>query len=268
MITCIHHSCASPVFAQGEWRASSQPTTLNEVEQRVFDLGFDLSALYEEDEASAASGGKSHENLPRLITQMDRVLIGLDECAVALEGMGPQLSNPGSNLAGFWDLESAVAVANIATLALDASICIHEMLERLGGPALLSRRDRLPMAPFAENKGAGWQDQLASYIVAAVTFMTRENMGLYGAQRSIFPLRMMLNILSPDSASYSAARELYVSLLTRNKLRHTESLDGLWIEEKGRRAEICGEKRLCVSGKRRHKSDEAYNLYVIWLYRG
>lgn len=204
-----------------KWWLSSEPTTLLQLEERVGRHGISLAALYEQEEDAKIAGGLDYLQLQNLVQQMDGISAQLNEAMNILSRLKPKDLSRATDMNGkdFWCLQSALITAICLTLLLDASLSIHELLDRLTKDTQ-SIEDDMQHAPFIMSQQETWHEELGWRVVTAAAYMTSPEMGFYGALRAIFPLWMMINILPRDYAAYGRAEGLYVQMITKRKIRH------------------------------------------------
>ncbi len=210
------------------------PRSVNEVEVLVLHHGLDLAALYADEEAARAAGVLDDDKLRQLVRRLDGLAAELAYDMTILARLRPPpaaTAPPAATLADrpaaptadkeFWGLESAVMTAIVLTLLLDASFSVHDMLNRLTGDTPPATPERQSLAPFIESHEAeAWHDELGWRVVSAAAYMTQASMGVYGGQRAMFPLWMMLNILPRELAAYGRAEALYIQGIAGRKMRH------------------------------------------------
>ena len=211
MVGCIHHSSASPL-AHERWALSGEPTSLHELDDQLSDLGLNLASLYSEEEKLKESGVLHSAALRDLVQRMDALAALLHNMASTLARFKPE----GSGDREFWSLESATITSISLTLLLDTSLSIHNLLDQLTEDG---EKDRVQFAKFIGGQEAGWHEELGWRVVSAAAYMTRDDMGIYGATRAIFPLWMMINILPYNDAAYGRAEGLYVQMASKGKTR-------------------------------------------------
>ena len=68
----------------------------------------------------------------------------------------------------------------------------------------------------------------ARRVVDAAKYSTRDDMGFYGTQRSLFSLRTTIGFLPHRSSLYDEAVDLYNDIMPRQGLSHAEDLDREW----------------------------------------
>ena len=221
MIASIQHCIRSPL-GDSEWRSSAPTHNLLDVEHRIYDLAFDLAATYELDDSACSSEQQDAARNINTIWQLHSIVSSLDALLQVLLQFKPAI--PLHEGIGWWDLESAIYFANMLTLIMDASVTIREIYERnteIG-------RDTQSIFPVTENYNTEKNYKTAERIISALTYTTGDLMGLYGAQKSLFALRITLHHLPRQGPLYERASEMYNNLMSRQGLRHTLDLNKEW----------------------------------------
>lgn len=220
MIACVQYCHGSPL-GNKEWRLSTHPRNIFDVEHRIYDLALDLAALYELDDSAGSSRQINSVQNINIILKLDAIVSSLHVLLEVLQNTHPaEASDPKFP---YWDLESAIHVANILTLVLDASVTIQEICDRVRGIG----EDTLVL-PLMEKYSTERQQDTAERIMSALTYATGDDMGLYGAQKSLFALRKTLHNLPPKGLLYEQASEMYSNLMLRKGLQHTLDLNKEW----------------------------------------
>jgi hypothetical protein len=226
MMFATYRSIVSPLM-EVQWRFSGLPRSVRDVEQIVFGLGLDLAAIFQEDNTATAIGESDPMALPTRIKRVDAISSGLDQTLVALSGLRPAYGDPECLGKEYWGLESSVVVATALSLGLDASLGVHEMLDRLSRtPGAV--QDSFSLAPFILARPPEQHELLGLRVIESVEYMTQSEMGQYGAQRAIFPLRILLNVLPQEYAAYGCAANLYTQLQSVRGLHILRDLSQVW----------------------------------------
>jgi len=215
MICSIHHSENSPLAHQ-KWAFNGEPTTLMQLEDRVYDLGLTLAALYAEEEGAREAGQLQADKLEELIRRMDALAVSLNASAPALAAFKP--ADPHEN--EFWSFESAAITAFCLTLLLDLSMSIHHLVDELKKDASLPDQRAQILAEFILSQKDNWHEELGWRIVSAAAYMIQEDMGINGPTKALFPLWMIINILPHDHAGYSRALFLFDQMIAQGRTRH------------------------------------------------
>ncbi|MCJ1397250.1 hypothetical protein MMC11_000442 [Xylographa trunciseda] len=221
MIASIQRCIRSPL-GNSEWCLSTPAENLLDVEHKIYDLAFELAATYELDDSACSSGQRDAARNTSTISQLHSIASSLDELLQVLLQFKPAV--PLHDLTEWWDLESAVYFANILTLIMDTSSTIREIYNRnteIG-------KDTPSILPVVENYDIEKEHKTAERIISALAYTTGDLMGLYGAQKSLFALRMTLQHLPRQGPLYEHASEMYDSLLSKQGLRHTLDLNKEW----------------------------------------
>lgn len=198
---------------------------MSNVEQKYSDLVLDVAALYEREEQILTSEQSTLEQLEDLLTRMDRIVIDLEGLLQILPRFEP-LSISDHDLP-FWDLESAIIYANIQVMILEGSIAVRELCDRLNSIELRSEQQKALIANVLNRYSTDGDTTLAANVLTAVEYAIGADMGLYGAVRSLFPVRMMLCNLPSNSLQFEQFDTIYNKLHNLG-LQHTKDLDQFW----------------------------------------
>jgi hypothetical protein len=213
-------------LASSEWQLGAPPTSLLEVEHRFCDLGLELSGLFEEDDALTSSSDPTLEQNQNLVVEIDRRRSDLEILLQQMEQFRPS-STGWHTEQTFWNLETALHTANMKVMMLDASITIREINARCDRIAPRSQPAASIVPAITEHYTTEAEAALASQILSVLEYTTRDDMGLYGAQKSLFAVRMMLCNLSRQNLLFDRFLELSHRLAQRG-LRHVQDLDKEW----------------------------------------
>lgn len=213
-------------MASGEWQLGAAPTSLREVEHRFCDLGLELSGLFEEDDALASSSEPTLEQNENLVVEIDRRRSDLEILFQQMEQFRPA-STTWRAEQNFWNLETALYTANIKVMMLDASITIREITARCDRVASRSHPASSIVTAVTGQYTTEAEAVLTSQILSALEYTTRDDMGLYGAQKSLFAIRMMLCNLSRQNPLFDRSLAL-INRLAQRGLRHVQDLDNEW----------------------------------------
>ncbi|KAK4946838.1 hypothetical protein LTR10_014341 [Elasticomyces elasticus] len=216
-IRAANYSKASPLGSR-EWQLEAPPTSLLEVEHRFCDLGLELSALSEQDDTIASSSEPNLEQVEKLVAEIDQRSSDLVVLLHQMEQFRP--STVSHDDPGFWNLETALHAANIKVMMLDASITIRENAGR-------GQLSAFTVAAVTDKFTTEAEGILASQILSALEYTTGNDMGLYGAQKSLFAVRMMLCNLSRQDPIFDRFLEI-LNRLAQRGLRHVQDLNNEW----------------------------------------
>jgi hypothetical protein len=238
MVLSVHLTEPSP-FGGEEWRVKFEDiTSLRQARLHTIDLVLALVVLYHEEDEAIAAGQLDATKLTSLIFRMDQIVSHLHETQLMLPRFRPASGGTETNQP-FWDTSSASTVASGMTAMTDASICIYDMLNRLstmGAQGENSNEDATTAvtpgaaaksaAPFVHSQGSSWREHLSQRVADAVEFLISEG-ALPGVGASLFPCRMMLNILPRDDPAYRRIARLHAQSLIRRNIRHAGDLSEL-----------------------------------------
>lgn len=161
--------------------AVDEPQTLIAVESRLCDFAVSLAALFEQDDKLATmspNGMNQHEGV---VTGIDQPATHLMVLMEQLHRLRPQLApETGAN---FWNLESAVLLANIQVMILDASMTIREVWSRVQQLQTWPEVQELPISQLASKYTTEREFVLAEQILLALQYTTRMTW-VYTARRS------------------------------------------------------------------------------------
>jgi len=206
-------------LSSAEWRLKGEPTTVRKAEHKLCDLALDLCTLFAEEEAAKAVSQLNIPKIRDLVRRMSDWAVQFTDTFHLILDFGPEA--PPQKPYG--DVNSANYNNWYLILILEVSIWAHDHLDRLtkdleGGPSSSSNSQtepREPLAPFFENQEPDWKDRICRQTADALEYVTRDEMGLFGAQVSIFPILMLLRLLPNDHPVYADAASLYVRLVTK-----------------------------------------------------
>ncbi|KAK5662697.1 hypothetical protein OQA88_8613 [Cercophora sp. LCS_1] len=251
MVLSVHLTEPSP-FGSDEWRTDFvEPTSKRQVRMRNLDLIFSLVALYNEEEEAVEAGQLDEAKLRRLLSKLDGIVSQLHETQLMLPRFRPTGAPGGSATERpFWDTFSASTVSSGITAMIDASACAQDMLARLRAMLADGNDESLAesVAPFIVSQGPDWHQELSQRVADAVEYMIND-CGVPGLGSSLFPCRMMLNILPRSDPTYRRIGRLYARSIMKRKMRHagnlSELLEGLDINDETEQSGIpdcsCGE---------------------------
>jgi hypothetical protein len=206
-------------FSDPQWRLKVNPTTLRQAEQKFGDMAFELCGHFAEEKAAKAANQLSATKIRELLSQASDWALAFTENHRMINQFGPEAilgELYGSFNSASYDLWHLV-------LLLETSIWAHDHIERLtdelGGRQSNGEESqgRLP-APFFETQGADWRDEIYGKILRALEFTTQAQMGLYGAEVSVFPTLVLLQRIPMDHPARVDAVAMYIKLVTERSV--------------------------------------------------
>ena len=252
MVLSVHLTEPSP-FGSEEWQVDPEDAASpRQARLLTMDLVFSLVALYREEEEAFEAGQLDETKLRSLLSGLDGVVSRLHDTQLMLPRLRP--AEPGDarmNQQPFWDTASASTVSSGITAMIDASTCAQDMLARLSAICADGSGEGAAaesVTPFMSSQASDWHQHLSQRVDDAVEYMINDG-GLPGLGCSLFPCRMMLNILPRSDPTYRRVGRLYAQGVMKRKMRHagnlSELLEGLDIADDSEQATIpdcsCGE---------------------------
>lgn len=221
MISNTQYSLPSS-FGNPRWYHTEPAHTLWAIEHQVYDLAFRMCAVFQQEKKSTHKPDTDQSQLESLCDRLHGFARELDKLIQFPAEVRPvDCQDPGIR---FWDLESALNVANALTLNLNASMRIYSLLTRLSAYGPLDA-ERLFLASTYTIERAR---QLTETIIDAVRYAIGDEMGLYGGQRSLYAVRMMICKVPRELPVFEQIRSLYRDLIDRKGIRHARDLDRVW----------------------------------------
>ena len=227
MIFCTQYSLPT-VFGNPRWHQIGDPTGIHDLEHRAYDIAFRMSTILQREKQASTQVNATVDDLVDLVERLNGMVEALEELLeLVIEFRPPEMaasSNP------FWNLDSANLVANILTLNINASFRIHDLLFRLQGQEGLTQDSNEQLTRFREFYSTDRAEKMVQGVIETTSFMIGDEMGLYGGQRSLYPVRMTLCKLPDNFAGRDQVLYLYGELIKRKGIRHAQDLNKVWGE--------------------------------------
>lgn len=201
---------------------------MHEVEQKVYDLAFKICPTFQREKQSSFRPETESEQLLDMLERLHEWILELDALIQIPGRLRPQDSGQPDLL--FWNLESAINVANILTLNLNGSMRIDSLLTRLQeGQPVPDDKQQL-VALLLETYTHERAIRIVENILTTAKYTISNEMGLYGGQRSLYAVRMTFCKLPKSFSLLEQVCILYDELIKRKGLRHAEDLNKVWGE--------------------------------------
>ena len=228
MIASVQHR--QEILLSGrEWQLITEPQSLDDVEHRFSDLTLHLSNLFGKEEDLNTSPQANLQQQKELLGSLEQLKADFHTLVQQMRTFSglPTDSQTGS---GFLNLQSALNFANVEAMILETTITCREVRTRISGTESVYPPQESVIAASITGREAHEKDSvLAEKILAALQYATRGEMGLYGAQKSLFALRMTLCNISRHSPVFQQLANIYRDLSERG-LKHSQDINQVWGE--------------------------------------
>ena len=225
MITSSQFSAAC-VFGMPQWRPQGEIKNAFDVEETLYTLAFDLAAVFQQENVAMRSTVVDKEYFRSIVEQLDAAMGRMYDLLQQMRGVSP--IPPPEETVDFWDLSSAVARACVCALDFHTSIRVRGLVSRIHEEDPDYITENALLASLSKKYTYEREENIVRTGLVAVKYSIGDEMGLYGGQRCLFPIRMIVCKLTPEFPFVDDVYKTYEEMVQKKGLRHARDLERVW----------------------------------------
>ncbi|KAL9056192.1 MAG: hypothetical protein Q9162_003071 [Coniocarpon cinnabarinum] len=213
-------------FLDPQWRQIGEINSMFAVEHRLYDLGFDFSIILGDYLSADRSTEMGLATRKTCIGRFEEQASGYAQLLDFLRNLRPEDAAISSG--DFWNLDSAILAAYIVVLYSRTVAHTREAVDVLMASSMISESERWQLGSLVPKYSVRRYNELVVRTIAAIEHATRDEMGLYGGQKTLFPLRLLMVSINPGEPHFDRVTKLYKAVTISKGLKHAEDLERTW----------------------------------------